>query len=122
MTAMTTAMTEAYFRAPPVSDKIHYLDENEVVLACPISASPWQWNHGLGMLTHKHTGHGAQWVGPGKPASKANAPYYDPRTINAEVSVEHTRRDWLDSEIEIHAPTTIDTKPVPARSRSSTST
>ena len=56
MTAMTTAMAEAYFRAPPRSDFLTLPDQLHEVLACPVSASPWDWNPGVGLLRHRHTG------------------------------------------------------------------
>ena len=123
MTAMTTAMTEAYFRATPKTDWIYlthhkrwphgYTDQSRV-RACNIDHTPWRWNAGFGLLIHKHTGVAKPRTGF-KP--KSAEPFYDVRTINAEVSVEHTRRDWLDSEVEIMAPTVVDT----SRSRRSPS-
>lgn len=120
MTAMTTAMTEAYFRTTPKTDWIYlthhkrwphgYTDESRV-RACNVDHTPWRWNAEFGMLIHRHTGVAKERVGSER--RKSAEPFYDIRTINAEVSVEHTRRDWLDSEVEIHAPTVIDTKPIP---------
>jgi len=76
MTALTVAMTEAYFRAPPTKDWLPIFDDegnDQLVLACHIADAP-----------KKRTG---------------EKEFFDPRTINAEVAIAQSEAAWRETNI-----------------------